>query len=349
MADRVDRLAKRDLHHLVVEAFRASGWTVLYLPETADSALRLTIYKDNVVHTIRVYIWNVTHGGGMRRPTGEYRIQITGIHQFVEQLGEHTLVLGWWAPGSVFVGFDYQKHAGPLGASPSFQVSEETLQSAAANVFAPYRKANDEIAIAFRPDFIGEYVNQLHQLHAFGATDEGLEVLDTLSRNPQAISETDSAIVGLDEPRKIALRSVRQRVRDVRFRDRILTAYSHLCAICGMQLDLVEAAHIVPVADSRSIDHPRNGLALCVLHHRAFDNALVTIQSDFHVALNLQEIERLRATRKGEGETAFMDMIRKSPIHLPQQASDWPDGANIQIANELRGWASLGADQIQVF
>lgn len=344
-----DLLKKPELYHLVAESFRASGWNVLYLPNTAgDTSLRLQVYKDSVSYSVRVYIWNMTPGG-RNRPANEWRIQKTGVGEFIQEPDEQTLILGWWMPGKVFAGFDYKKHVGQSGKSPSLQIAQEALQSAASNVFAPYDKGNGEVVIAFQPGFIGEYVSQFEQLHAFGATDEELEVLDTLARNPEAVSESDAVIVGLDEPRRIALRSVRQRVRDVRFRDRVLAAYSHLCAICGMQLDLVEAAHIVPVADSRSIDHPRNGLALCVLHHRAFDNALVTIQSDFHVALNLQEIERLRATRKGEGETAFMDMIRKSPIHLPQQASDWPDGANIQIANELRGWASLGADQIQVF
>lgn len=344
-----DRLGKSELHQMVVGAFKVSGWKVLYLPEMLDSSLRLKVYKDTTSYIIRVYIWNVTHGGGSHRPSNEYRIQITGVRQFVKEPDEQTLILGWWAAANTFVGFDYKKHAGQLGASPSFQIAEEALRSATTNVFAPYDKGNGEIAIAFRPDFIGEYVSQLEELHEFGATAEGFEMLDALSRNPQAITETDSAIIGLDEPRKIALRSVRLRVRDVRFRDRVLTAYTHMCAICGMQLDLVEAAHIVPVADSRSIDHPRNGLALCVLHHRAFDNSLVTIQDDFRVTLNIGEMERLKAANKGRDEILFVDMIRKSPIHLPADASNRPDSAMIQIANELRGWSNLSDAQLKVF
>lgn len=339
---------KPELQDRVVEAFRDGGWKVLYLPSTTDNSLRLKVYNDTTSFTVRVYIWNVTHGGGSRRPSNEYRIQITGVRQFAKDPSERTLILGWWAIAGVFVGFDYRKHAGQLGASPSFQVAEEALRSAASNVFAPYDKGNGEIAIAFRPDFIGEYVSQLEQLHDFGSTPEELEVLDTLSRDPQAIPETDSAIVGLDEPRKIALRSVRQRVRDVRFRERVLTAYAHTCAVCGMQLELVEAAHIVPVADARSIDHPRNGLALCVLHHRAFDNALITIQQSFHVVLNIGEMKRLKATNKGRDETLFMGMIRNSPIHLPTEATNRPDNSMIQIANELRGWSILSDDQVRV-
>jgi putative restriction endonuclease len=115
-----------------------------------------------------------------------------------------------------------------------------------------------------------------------------------------------------------------------------------------MQLELVEAAHIVPVADARSIDHPRNGLALCVLHHRAFDNALITIQQDFHVVLNIGEMERLKAADKGADEVLFLDMIRKSPIHLPTEASNRPDNSMIQIANELRGWSLLSDEQVRV-
>lgn len=164
-----DRLSKDDLFDLVVNAIRSTGWNVLFLPRPNDPSIRLQLYRGHERRQIRVYIWNVTPGG-KNRPEWEYRIQVTGAHQhqLAQDTGEETLILGWWQPAGVFVGFDFKKHSGPLGSSPSFQVSEDTLRRAATNDFAPYDKGNGEIAIAFRPDFFGEYMAQKNTLHEFG-------------------------------------------------------------------------------------------------------------------------------------------------------------------------------------
>ncbi len=66
-------------------------------------------------------------------------------------------------------------------------------------------------------------------------------------------------------------------VRDARFSRRVVAAYGGLCAMCGLNSDLVEAAHIYPVAAPRSSDEPWNGVALCPNHHATFDRHLVAV------------------------------------------------------------------------
>ena len=78
---------------------------------------------------------------------------MTGVSQFQQSTGTKTLILGWWTEGSVFAGFDVRKHSAPLGFSPSLQIRKHSLELAAESGFAPSDKGNQEIAIAFRPDF----------------------------------------------------------------------------------------------------------------------------------------------------------------------------------------------------
>jgi hypothetical protein len=67
-------------------------------------------------------------------------------------------------------------------------------------------------------------------------------------------------------------------VRDARFARRVLEAYGGQCAMCGLDVGLVEAAHIYPVAAPNSPDQPWNGLALCANHHLAFDRHLMGVR-----------------------------------------------------------------------
>src|SRR5687767_4019691 len=128
---------KYDLLDNIVIAINESGWNVLYVGDTAHHPFLLKVYNETESHLVRIYIWNLTHGGGAARPVDEYRIQITGVDRFEQQQGEKTLILGWWEPVGVFAGFDFNKHNGRLGASPSIQIREENLRNALINGFSP--------------------------------------------------------------------------------------------------------------------------------------------------------------------------------------------------------------------
>jgi putative restriction endonuclease len=79
--------------------------------------------------------------------------------------------------------------------------------------------------------------------------------------------------------------------RSTAFRKVVVAAYNHTCAMCGLRLltpegrSAVEAAHIVPWSESHN-DDPRNGMALCGLHHWAFDQGLVGVDTQFAVVLS---------------------------------------------------------------
>jgi hypothetical protein len=71
-------------------------------------------------------------------------------------------------------------------------------------------------------------------------------------------------------------------VRDQGFRAIVVPEYAYSCAVCGFCLSTprgiyeIEAAHIVPKSQ-RGSDHPRNGIALCGIHHWAFDKGVISV------------------------------------------------------------------------
>jgi len=77
--------------------------------------------------------------------------------------------------------------------------------------------------------------------------------------------------------------TVRVRVNQSFFRDRILSAYNFRCCVTGLTVQpLLTASHIIPWAeDEKNRLNPRNGLCLNALHDRTFDRHLMWIEDGF--------------------------------------------------------------------
>jgi putative restriction endonuclease len=80
----------------------------------------------------------------------------------------------------------------------------------------------------------------------------------------------------------------RRRARDAAFTRLVRDAYEKRCAICGNARESpegnpeVEAAHIYPKHEGGS-DDVRNGIALCKLHHWAFDSGWLSLTEDHEI------------------------------------------------------------------
>jgi putative restriction endonuclease len=87
-----------------------------------------------------------------------------------------------------------------------------------------------------------------------------------------------------DIRRRYATRLFQQRLHQREFRERVVRAYQHHCAVCRLRRDeLLEAAHILPDTNPLGVPTVPNGLALCALHHAAFDAHLIGIRADYVV------------------------------------------------------------------
>ena len=113
-----------------------------------------------------------------------------------------------------------------------------------------------------------------------------------------------------------------------------MVAYGNRCAVTGIQLGLVEAAHIVPVK-AQGTDDVLNGLALSPTIHRAYDNSLIYLDVGYYVRLNEQQANALKDQQLGDG-LEQMGRHLNSQIHLPTHQAQWPDQTLIERANRLR-------------
>lgn len=92
------------------------------------------------------------------------------------------------------------------------------------------------------------------------------------------------------EPSDVTRASEPQIVREAAFRRTVRDAYDRSCALCGSRRETpsgqpeVEAAHLLPKAQGGP-DDIRNGIALCKLHHWAFDSGWFTIGPDYEVSV----------------------------------------------------------------
>ncbi len=116
--------------------------------------------------------------------------------------------------------------------------------------------------------------------------------------------------------------------RDPMFRDEVLRAYQRRCAVCGYDARLgdalfgLDAAHIHWHQYSGP-DIVQNGLALCSLHHVAFDRGAFTLSDGLHVLVS-QDV-----TGTGPVQQAIIDRHDR-PILEPQSSSAFPAAAYVQ-------------------
>lgn len=129
--------------------------------------------------------------------------------------------------------------------------------------------------------------------------------------------------------KKYVERLVRERVHQPMFRALVMRAYTlpasagarrPTCAICSLQhVELLDAAHIIADAEDGEA-RVTNGIALCKIHHAAYDEDLVGISPDYEVHVNhdlLQEVDGPMLTYGIQG-------MHLSKLVLPPREADWP-------------------------
>ena len=327
------RLSQQQLLESVLEAVEESGWQAIIFETEKPFLIRIFNEEIDKSFSLRIYIWNVTHGGGVARAEDELRIQITPSPITISG-DERTILLGWHAGYQVFVGFDTNRHVNQASASPSIQIKEQALVEAHRHSFATYDKDNGEIAIAFQPVFFVDYALNATTLHATGTMPNEVELLDQID----SVSEDRIAEVASTKERKEVITQIKKKYRDSRFRAKVLSAYDRTCAMCGLQLRLVEASHILPVAAPQSPDSTTNGVALCVLHHKAYDRNLVSFDDSYRIEVSEKRVNELTRDNFISGLIEFRANL-KPVISLPADQRDYPNPELINKSREYRGWA----------
>jgi putative restriction endonuclease len=146
-------------------------------------------------------------------------------------------------------------------------------------------------------------------------------VLVSVGRRIGPLDELEPVPITDPIERRYAAREVKVRLHQRRFRWLVIPAYREQCAICRLkEIRLLDAAHIVGDPEPSGTPEIRNGLALCSIHHRAFDQDLVGISPDYtvHVAPRLLEDE----------DGPMLDLLKTfqgTTIELPRRGAWRPD------------------------
>lgn len=148
-------------------------------------------------------------------------------------------------------------------------VSLATLRSALGTGWSEGRSSDGEVIRVFVPSLLplSCRMDREHAVPPASAVQAAIEGSGLLGAEDQDMSAASQR----------ARRAGSTLVRDARFSRRVVEAYGGLCAMCGLDVGLVQGAHIYPVSAPASHDEPWNGLALCANHHLAFDKHLVGV------------------------------------------------------------------------
>jgi putative restriction endonuclease len=105
--------------------------------------------------------------------------------------------------------------------------------------------------------------------------------------------QPEAFLSGVDSTlrRQYAQTVVNRRLHQPMFRRRVINAYRKRCALCQLRVEvLLEAAHIKEDADGGEPVVP-NGIAMCSIHHRAFDRLVLGVRPDYVIQVRGDVLE----------------------------------------------------------
>jgi len=324
------KLTHKELKYFLIDSLRLYTEDSTYLG--GNNPYKFDINKK----IFYIFIHNVHDSGFGRRNPDECRIQVAKSKNFLsaQKSGLPVLFLGYYVENSTFTAWDPYIQTPRINQRKvvSFYSRWSVLKKSSEEGIAVYVDDGGQNVISFKVDFLGLYLENFKSMHK--SDEKTLTTLIERSNEAEATEEAVGEKIRLDRKRFVVTH--RQFKRDPEFKTVVNEAYSARCAICGIQLELVEAAHIVPHSHEDSRDDVTNGLCLCALHHKAFDNALVYVDTDYNIGINKAKIDYLEKLHKDGGLHKFKT-LQYDKLQLPRSKAYYPSKECIKTANRVRG------------
>lgn len=136
--------------------------------------------------------------------------------------------------------------------------------------------------------------------------------------------------VDVDSPMESALRryllaETKHRLHQPVFASRVMLAYESRCAVCNLHhRELLDAAHIVPDSVAGPLGEPvvANGLALCKIHHAAYDKNILGIRPDHVVEIRHRLLDEVDGPMLRHG---LQHHHGRKLMKLPAKRTERPD------------------------
>ena len=282
-----------------------------------------------------------------RSDPNEVRIQITRTVMDQRQrefsMGRKVAFIGFFESGKVFVGWD-PKYIFSLQAQTVVSVYARKSQEkrteeeyATVHEISLPTHLDRNFAIALPANALGFYLENIENFHRLQLESD----IQAMIRKHKEI--LDENLCGTSGTFKAGQAGKRERFnfkrtaypRDPLFKRQVMDAYDRTCCVCGRQLAIVQAAHIIPHSEPDSLDTIANGLALCIEHHRLYDSALLLPGPDRSLVFNEERAEYLRQTKQNRG----LDEIEAKhgqKFSVPKLAQNHPSDDYLQRGLEIR-------------
>lgn len=273
--------------------------------------------------------------------------RIKGINLRRDELLEPYIILFATAMGAILYGdrIDggtfYYKGEGQMGDQKLTPANKALINS----------NINNELIYAFRQEevlgkfkYLGlvsvidwsyiEYEGRM--VYDFKFKEEGIgDSLENTMEWQQLKIDSDLPEATLMGTPSTSVTSTSKKIRDNAFRMQIKKLYKNRCAICGKKRFTVaaypeiQAAHIFPKEKNGSDDW-RNGLALCRLHHWAFDGGLIAISDALKIMV--------RPEIKGQMDYEEIFQFEGKRILLPTPEKYKPVSLYLEAHRKLHGF-----------
>jgi putative restriction endonuclease len=139
------------------------------------------------------------------------------------------------------------------------------------------------------------------------------------------VHTTDGLDTSVD--RRYIRRLTLHRLHQVVFRPRVLRAYECRCALCRLgHPPLLDAAHILPDHHLRGDPVVPNGLAMCKIHHAAYDANIIGIRPDRIVEVRKDILAEIDGPMLRHG----LQEMHGGTIFVPRSRREQPDPTRLE-------------------
>lgn len=145
---------------------------------------------------------------------------------------------------------------------------------------------------------------------------------DALPTFEKATLSSAHQIAELSDARHAYLTAtVKVRLQQRSFREKVLDAYRTQCSFCRLKhRELLDAAHIIPDTYPEGKPTITNGIALCKLHHSAFDSFILGVTPDYIIQVREDVLDEEDGPMLQYG----LKGLHQTKLILPNSKKNWP-------------------------
>jgi putative restriction endonuclease len=134
----------------------------------------------------------------------------------------------------------------------------------------------------------------------------------------------------VDAIKRYGTRIARTRLHQRLFRSTVINAYGTRCAICNLRHKvLLDAAHIIPDAHDDGVPTVVNGMAMCKIHHAAFDSQILGVRPDLVVEIRTDILAEVDGPMLKYG---LQERHRQPLMSIPSKRAERPSRSLLEAA-----------------